>query len=400
MTQRFYYHALDAQGKKHKGLIEAESIDTAHLQLQQQGLLPLRLTISHRLFHFKPHKKIKDKDLGWMTRQLASLLSAQLPLEAALTAVIEQSEQKNIRDVLTTIRGEVRAGHRFGEALAQFPQVFPVIYCALVDAGEQSGELDQILTRLADYIEQRNALRNKLLSAFIYPIIVSVVSVAIIIFLLSYVVPQVVGAFTQTKQSLPPLTLVMLWVSDLIQQWGWLIGLLAVLGVIVGRIALQQPSLRLAWDKKCLQAPLLGQYLQGLDVARFASTLAILTNSSVPLLQALDAANKTIQNTYLRQAVNEATLLVREGSSLGAALHKQRCFPPLLIHLTQSGERTGQLPKMLDHAAQSFSSELEQRAITTTALLEPLMILGMGGMVLLIVLAVMLPIIQLNQLIQ
>lgn len=400
MTQRFYYHALDAQGKKHKGFIETESIDTAHLQLQQQGLLPLHLAASHRVFTLSSQKKIKDKDLGWLTRQLASLLSAQLPLEAALTAIIEQSEQKHIRDVLSSIRSEVRGGHRFGEALAKFPHIFPIIYCALIDAGEQSGELDQILTRLADYIEQRNALRNKLLSAFIYPIIVSIVSVAIIIFLLSYVVPQVVGAFTQTKQSLPPLTLVMLWVSDLIQQWGWLLGLLTALAIIVWRMALRQPSLRLAWDKKCLQTPLIGQYIQGLDVARFASTLAILTNSSVPLLQALDAANKTIQNAYLRQAVNEATLHVREGSSLGVALHKQRCFPPLLIHLIQSGERTGQLPKMLDHAAHSFSSELEQRAITTTALLEPLMILGMGGMVLLIVLAVMLPIIQLNQLIQ
>ena len=399
MKQRFSYQALDAQGKKQKGDIEADSLDKAHQLLQQQGLLPLRLQ-PRRLTFFSSRKKISDKELGWLTRQLASLLSAQLPLEAALTAIIDQGEQKSVRDILTHIRAEVRAGHRLGEALAKFPQVFPVIYCALVDAGEQSGELDQILPRLADYIEQRNALRNKLLSAFIYPIIVSVVSVAIIIFLLSYVVPQVVGAFTQTKQSLPPLTLVMLWTSDLIQQWGWLIALISASTIIIWRIALRQPASRLAWDKKCLHAPLIGQYIQGLDVARFASTLAILTNSSVPLLQALEAANKTIQNTYLRQAITEASLQVREGSSLGLALQQQHCFPPLLVHLIQSGERTGQLPKMLDHAAHSFSSELEQRAITTTALLEPLMILGMGGMVLLIVLAVMLPIIQLNQLIQ
>lgn len=397
----FNYQALNAQGKKLKGKLSAANLDEAHYLMHQQGLLPIKLepestsAISKLL---KP-QKIKDADLAWLTRQLASLVSAQVPLENALTVAIEQSHNRQVKYILQQIRDQVRAGQRFAHALQEYPNIFPTIYCALIDAGEQSGELEHILNQLADYIEQRNALRNKLLTAFIYPVLVSIVSLAIIVFLLSYVVPQVVGAFAQTKQSLPTLTVVMLWLSALVKNWGiYFVGLIAALLVALS-YALKKPELKLVWDQSLLRLPLLGEYLQGIDIARFASTLAILSSSSVPLLQALETAGKTIKNSKLRDAVTQATGLVKEGSPLWRALNQQACFPALLIHLIQSGEKTGNVAEMLQRAAKTLSAELEVRATTTTAILEPLMILMMGGFVLLIVLAVMMPIIQLNQLI-
>lgn len=397
----FHYQALDGTGKTVHDFIEAESAEQAQSLLAQQGLLVLKLRAKSRTrSHSTRALKLGDRELSWMTRQLASLLDAQLPLEAALSAVIEQSDNAATQHVLRHIRQEIRSGQRLGQALGQFPQIFPDIYRALVDAGEHSGQLDVVLTKLADYIEKRHQLRNKLTNALIYPIIVSIVSVLIVIFMLSYVVPQVVNAFVQTQNSLPPLTVAMIWLSDFTREWGVVCLIVFSLLVVAWRLALRAPALRLAWDAKLLKAPLLGRYLQGVDIARFASTLAILHSSGVPLLAALQAAERTIRNTHLKNAIAQSTLAVQEGSGLAAALRQHQGFPPLLIHLVQSGERTGQLSLMLERAANTLSTELEQRATTSTAILEPLMILFMGGFVMLIVLAVMLPIIELNQLIQ
>lgn len=398
----YQYDAIDAAGRSDRGMIDADSERSARHALRARGLLPLavRETRKRAESGWYTGARISDADLGWLTRQLASLLAARLPLEAALRATLEQAERRHVARTLAAVRDDVRAGHRLGEALAAHPKDFPEIYQALVDAGEQSGDLAQVLERLADYIESRGALRNKVLTAFIYPIIVTVVSIGIVIFLLSYVVPQVVGAFSQAHQSLPLLTRMMLSASDFARNWGLLTAVSLTALFALWRLWLRNPSARMAWHARVLRLPVLGRYAMGVDVARFSATMAILTGSSVPLLTALNAARRTLKNRKLQAAVDEATSRVREGSPLAQALQAQRVFPPLLIHLVDSGERTGELPAMLDRAANVLSIELERRAMTMTAVLEPLMILVMGGIVLVIVLAVMMPIIEINQLVQ
>jgi len=289
---------------------------------------------------------------------------------------------------------------RLAEALAARPRDFPEIYRALIAAGEESGDLAQVMERLADYIEERNNLRGKILTAFIYPGVVGLVSIGIVIFLLSYVVPQVVNAFSQARQDLPGLTLAMLNASDFIRAWGWLCA-----GVMAGafwswRLYLRNPAARLSWHHRVLKLPLIGRFVLGLNTARFASTLAILGGAGVPLLRALEAARQTLSNDRLSLSVNEATAKVREGVNLAAALKVENVFPPVLIHLIASGEKTGALPPMLERAAQTLSRDIERRAMGMTALLEPLMIVVMGGVVLVIVMAVLLPIIEINQLVQ
>ena len=398
----YQYEAVDASGRNERGMIDADSERSARQALRARGLLPLSLRETRKRAGQGRSigTKISDADLGWLTRQLASLLAARLPLEAALRATMEQAERKHVAQTLAAVRDDVRAGHRLGEALAAHPKDFPDIYLALVDAGEQSGDLAQVLERLADYIESRGALRNKVLTAFIYPVIVTLVSIGIVIFLLSYVVPQVVGAFSQAHQTLPLLTRMMLAASGFTTDWGLVVALGLAALIALWRLRLRNPAARLAWDARVLRLPVMGRYAMGVDVARFSATLAILTGSNVPLLTALDASRRTLKNRKLQAAVDEATSRVREGSPLAQALQVQKVFPPLLIHLVGSGERTGELPAMLDRAANVLSIELERRAMTMTAVLEPMMILIMGGIVLVIVLAVMMPIIEINQLVQ
>ncbi|ROT44343.1 type II secretion system inner membrane protein GspF [Pusillimonas sp. NJUB218] len=398
----YQYEAVDAMGRSDQGMIDADNERSARHALRARGLLPLTVRETRKRAGRVGGggARISDADLGWLTRQLASLLAARLPLEAALRATLEQAERRHVSRILAAVRDDVRAGHRLAEALAAHPRDFPEIYQALVNAGEQSGDLAQVLERLADYIESRGALRNKVLTAFIYPVVVTVVSICIVIFLLSYVVPQVVGAFSQAHQTLPLLTRVMLSASDFVSQWG----LLLIVGLAVlfalWRLRLRNPSARLAWHARMLKLPVLGRYAMGVDVARFSATLAILTGSNVPLLVALDAARRTLKNRKLQAAVDEATSRIREGSTLAQALQAQRIFPPILIHLVDSGERTGDLSAMLDRSANVLSIELERRAMTMTAILEPAMILIMGSIVLVIVLAVMMPIIEINQLVK
>ncbi|MBO1114169.1 type II secretion system inner membrane protein GspF [Bordetella petrii] len=399
----YRYEAADARGHVERGLIDADSGRNARQALRSRGLLPLSVRPAHGAAagagRLLKGPRINDADLCWLTRQLASLLAARLPLDTALSATLEQAERRHLVDTLAAVRADVRAGHRLGQALAAHPRDFPPIYRALIDAGEESGDLPQVMEKLADYIESRSSLRNKILTAFIYPIIVTLVSIAIVIFLLSYVVPQVVGAFNQAHQTLPLLTRLMLSASGLVRDWGAVAALALAALFALWRWRLRHPPARLAWHARVLRLPVLGRYVLGVNTARYAATLSILTSGGVPLLAALDAACRTLGNDRLRLAADEAARQVREGSSLAGALQAQKTFPPLLIYLTGSGERTGALPAMLERAARTLSSELERRAMTLTALLEPLMILAMGGMVLAIVLAIMMPIIEINQMI-
>lgn len=399
----FRYEAADAAGKTDKGVIEADSARQARTLLRARGLTPLLVDAlgaqATKRGGSSFGKRLSAQENALVTRQLASLLVAGLPLDEALAALADQAERAYVGELLAAIRAEVVGGSSLSVALAQHPKDFPDIYRALVSAGEHSGNLGLVLSRLADYIESRNALTSKIKLAFTYPAIVTVVAFAIVIFLLSYVVPQVVSVFANTKQKLPTLTIIMLWLSDFVRNWGWLAAIvLAVIGVLI-RNLLKQPALRLSWHKWLLTAPLFGKLVRGYNTARFASTLAILTSAGVPILRGLQAAGETLNNVALKTNVEDASTRVREGTSLARALAAQNQFPPVLVHLIRSGEATGNLPAMLERAAQGEAQELERRTMFLTGLLEPALILTMGVVVLLIVLAVLMPIIEINQLV-
>lgn len=394
------------RGQLQRGVIEADSSRTARTQLRNQGLTPLRVeaagqtTGKRRLERLLSGSKLKNRERATITRQIASLLIAGLPLDEVLTILSEQAGREYVRDLLAAIRTELIGGRSLANILESHPRDFPNIYRALVAAGEHTGKLGLVLTRLADYIEQRNALQQKIQIAFAYPAIVSVVAIGIVSFLLSYVVPQVVNVFVSTKQQLPLLTTWTLALSGFVRHWWW--GLLLGLGLTVWLayriLALAGP--RLVFDRWILDSPQLGTLLRGYNTVRFASTLAILSAAGVPILRALQAAGDTLNNRAMRHVIEEAIGRVREGTALSRALAGTRIFPPVLVHLIRSGEATGDVTGMLDRAATAEAMELERRTLFLTTLLEPLLILVMGGMVLTIVLAVMLPIIDLNQMVQ
>lgn len=395
----FRYCAADGTGKMLRGQLQADSPRAVRALLRGRGLTPLDVMESAQAGNWLG-PKLSAADLCWATRELASLLSARLPLEAALLATIEQAERKHVAEAFSAVCDDVRGGMRLADALARRPRDFPEIYRALINAGEDSGDLARVMERLADYMENRDALRSKVMTAFIYPGIVACVSVCIVIFMLSYVVPQVVSAFSQARQTLPWLTQVMLAASGFVREWGALAALLLASGIGLWRMHLRNAAARLAWHARVLGLPVIGRFVLGVNTARFASTLAILMEAGVPLLRSLEAARQTMGNDRLRQCVLDVTARVKEGHPLAGSLKAQKAFPANLVHLTASGEKTGALPPMLDRAAQNLSRDLERRAMRMTAMLEPVMILTMGGVVLTIVLAVMMPIMEMNQLVQ
>lgn len=403
----FSYEAADADGTTKKGVINAESARAARAELRSQGLVPISVeTISSQLDETGQTKRsafgnrLSTEELALFTRQLASLLEASMPLEQAFSALLEQAERTYVRDVIASIRSEVMGGASLSDALAKHPRDFADIYCALVASGEQIGQLARVLSRLADYIERRNALVQKVKLAFTYPAIVTVVAFLIVIFLLTYVVPQIVSVFANTKQKLPFLTVVMLSISDFVRQYGWMVLLAAIGMAFAWRRALKNPAIKLRWHTWLLTAPLYGKFERSLNTSRFASTLAITTGSGVPILRALQTSRDTLTNVAMRAQVEAATASVREGVSLARALSAHKHFPAMLIHMIRAGESTGELPPMLERAANAQEQDLERRALTMASLLEPALILAMGVAVLLIVLAVLMPIIEINQLVR
>ncbi len=403
----FRYEAIDAGGATKKGVVNADSARAARTDLRGRGLVPLVVdaitgqvddagNVRARSFG----DKLSTNELSLFTRQLASLLEASLPLEQALSALLEQAERAYVRDLVASIRSEVMGGSSLSDALSQHPRDFADIYRALVASGEQIGQLAHVLTRLADYIERRNALVAKVRLAFTYPAIVTIVAFAIVVFLLAYVVPQIVSVFANTKQQLPFLTVVMLAISDFVRDYGWLVFLLVAALVFAWRWALRDPAIKLRWHRWLLTAPMYGKFERSLNTARFASTLAITTGSGVPILRALQTSRDTLNNVAMRQQVEDATNSVREGVGLARALSAHKHFPPMLIHMIRAGEVTGELPAMLERAAAAQETDLERRAMTIAGLLEPILILVMGVVVLLIVLAVLMPIIEINQLVR
>jgi general secretion pathway protein F len=403
----FSYEAVDRAGSTSKGVLNADSARAARAELRGQGLVPIIVDpIANQLDETGLTKRsafgnrLSTLELALFTRQLASLLEASLPLEQAFSALQEQAERAYVRDLVASIRSEVIAGASLSDALAKHPRDFTDIYRALVTSGEQIGQLARVLSRLADYIERRNALVQKVRLAFTYPAIVTVVAFLIVIFLLTYVVPQIVSVFANTKQQLPFLTEVMLGVSDFVRHYGWML-LLATIGVgFAWHKALQNASVRLRWHTWLLTAPFYGKFERSLNTSRFASTLAITTGSGVPILRALQTSRDTLTNVAMRAQVEAATTSVREGASLAHALSAHQHFPAMLVHMIRSGEMTGELPAMLERAANAQEQDLERRAMTMAGLLEPALILAMGVVVLLIVLAVLMPIIEINQLVR
>jgi general secretion pathway protein F len=395
----FRFEAADSAGRIEKGLVEAESPQAARAALRAPGLVPLGVdatVVKSRL----RRRQFSESELALATRQLASLLTAGLPVALALGATIEQAEERAVREVLAAVRSDVFAGHRLADALGQFPREFPDVYRASVAAGEDSGQLAGVMERLAMYLEERLALRGKVLAAFLYPAVVTGVAFAIVIFLMAYVVPQVVEVFANTRQALPWPTRVLLGITWFIRVAGIWVLMIAIIGAFGLRAWLRLPGRRLLVDRWLLRLPLFGRILRGVDTARFASTLAILTGAGVPLLRALDAARATLVNSVLATAVGEIIEAVREGQGLAVALGRQKVFPPVLVHLAASGEATGQLAAMLERAATNLSREAERRALALSTLLEPLLILAMGAIVLGIVLAVLMPIIEINTLVR
>jgi general secretion pathway protein F len=403
----FRYEAVDAGGATKKGVLNADSPRSARAELKALGLVPLKVDAiaaqvdaSGATRRRGLGERLSTVELALFTRQLASLLEAGLPLEQAFTALLEQAERAYVRDLIASIRSEVIGGAALSDVLARHPRDFAEIYRALVASGEQIGQLSRVLSRLADYIERRNALVQKVRLAFLYPAIVSVVAFAIVIFLLTYVVPQIVSVFANTKQKLPLLTIVMLAVSDFVRHYGIVLAV-ALVGAWFGwRRALQNPALKRRWHTWLLDAPLYGKFERSMNTSRFASTLAITSGSGVPILRALQTSRDTLSNVAMADLVDQATDNVREGVSLARALSAQKHFPPMLIHMIRAGEITGELPAMLDRAASAQEQDLERRTLTIAGLLEPVLILAMGVVVLLIVLAVLMPIIEINQLVR
>ena len=406
----FEYQALDARGRTRKGVTEGDTARSVRALLRSEGLTPLELreideTADGSTRSERPagagagRGRVGPLDLALATRQMATLARAGLPVEEWLATVAQQSEKPRVRNVLRAVRTRVMEGHSLASALGGFPRVFPEIYRSTVASGEASGHLDRVLERLADYLESRHALRQRVLLAMIYPVVLTLVALVVTIGLMVYVVPEVVQVFDGLDQELPAITRNLIATSELLQDWG----LLAFGGLLGGGAllawALRHPGPRTRADRLLLRLPLVGRMIRGINTARFARTLGILAASGVPLLEGLRTGSEVVANRPMREAIETASQRIREGSGIGRALEDTGYFPPITVHLIRSGESSGNLTEMLERAAETQEQEVESRISVSMGVFEPLLILTMGAVVLTIVLAILLPIFELNQLV-
>ncbi|MGI3130031.1 type II secretion system inner membrane protein GspF [Halopseudomonas pachastrellae] len=399
----FEYTALDGAGRTRKGVEEGDSPRQVRSRLREQGLTPMSVNqVAERQALLRMpvfQQRIKPLELALATRQMATLARAGLPIEEVLATVARQSESPRVRSALTAVRTRVMEGLPLAHALGEFPSVFPVIYRTTIAAGEQAGRLDLVLERLADNVEAQNAMRQKIQLAMFYPAILTCVALLVTVALLTYVVPEVVKVFDGMNQELPLLTRSLIAVSDTLRDWGIVI-LLVLAGLIYGaRTLLKKPAYQRRWHDFLLRLPLIGRLTRGLNTARFARTLNILAGSGVPLLDALNMSASVISNLPMREAVSAAAQRVREGAGVGLALERSGYFPAMTLSLIKSGESSGTLDSMLERAAETQERELEARIAMVMGVFEPLLILTMGAVVLVIVLAILLPIFELNQLV-
>lgn len=400
----FEYKALDASGKERSGVMEGDTAKHVRGLLREQQLLPISVTElaeqeARRKKSFSIGSGVSATDLALLTRQLATLTRAGLPLEEALLAVSQQSEKPRVQKVLVGVRARVMEGHPLATGLADYPRVFPELYRATVSAGEQAGHLDEVLERMADYTENREVMRQKVLSAMLYPIVLTVMCFGIISILLVFVVPKVVSVFDSYQASLPLATRILIAVSDFIRGYGIYALIIVIALAWFAAQRLKDPKVQHQFGQFQLRLPLVGRIVRGINTARFTRTLSILASSSVPVLEALRIAGEVITNLPMREAVATATLRVREGAPIGKSLSTGRLFPPMTIHLISSGEASGELDTMLERAAVSQERELDGLLSALVSLLGPLLIVLMGVFVVGIVMAMLLPIYQMNKLI-
>ncbi|WP_374296465.1 type II secretion system inner membrane protein GspF [Acinetobacter sp.] len=397
----YQYSALDASGKQHKGIMDGDSARQIRQQLRDQALTPLQVeAVQHKQTGQSRwfQKKLTAYDLALMTRQLSVLIAASIPLEEAIRAVAKQSEKKHVESLLLSVRAKVLEGHSLAKALDQSGN-FPTLYIATVAAGERSGPLDLILEQLADYTEGRFAMQKKIQGAMIYPVILMLMSFAIIMGLMTYVVPDIVKVFANTDQALPWITQALMATSDFIRNYWMYMLVLGALGLfLLGRF-LRTDAGHYTLDRFILKLPLFGKLSRGINSARFASTLSILTRSGVPLVDALKIGAAVSSNWVIRDAVNHAAEKVVEGGNLATQLERSGYFPPMMVQMIRSGENSGELDRMLIRASDMQDKQISSLITTLLALLEPLMLVFMAGIVLVIVIAVMLPIVNMNNLI-
>ncbi|MBE7216763.1 type II secretion system inner membrane protein GspF [Shewanella benthica] len=402
----FEYKALNKQGKQQKGVIEADTARHARSQLRDQRLMPLEIkpvlekeakakSAGKSLFQ----RGISVAELALLTRQIATLIAAGLPVEEVLQAVGQQCEKDRLASMIMAVRSRVVEGYSLADSMAEFPHIFDDLYRAMVASGEKSGHLEVVLNRLADYTERRQQLKSKMTQAMIYPVVLTVVAIGVIAILLAAVVPQVVGQFEHMGQQLPWTTQLLIVLSDFVRDYGLLVLGLMVGGFVLFKRLLTKPEYRMKFDSLLLKLPVISRISKGLNTARFARTLSILAASSVPLLDAMRIASEVLINVKVRAAVEEATARVREGTSLGAALTNTKLFPPMMLYMITSGEKSGQLEQMLERAADNQDREFESNVTIALGIFEPMLVVSMATVVLFIVLAILQPILELNNMV-
>jgi general secretion pathway protein F len=399
----FEYLALDTNGKERRGVLEGDSPRQVRQQLRESGLTPLSINTASgktserksRLFQ----KRVNAMELALITRQMATLLQSGLPLEQVLQTAAHQTDKRHIERTLLAVRAKVLEGRSLANGLSEFPKTFPELYIRTVDSGEESGHLEIVLERLADYTEMRQQMRQKTIFALFYPALLTIVSLLIVAGLLTFIVPEVTRVFEDMSAELPWITRALMATSDAFRSYGVPIFIGLLLLVLFLNYLLRRPGPKLAWHRLMLRLPLVGRLVRTSNAARFSRTLSIMAASSVPILEAMRIASQVLTNLPMRQAVEEAAIKVREGTSLYRALEKTGYFPPMTLSLLASGEASGNLEGMLERSADIQEREIETLVSTINGLFEPILILVMGGIVLIIVMAILLPIFDLNQLI-
>ncbi len=401
----YAYQAMDKSGKNKNGVLEGDNQRQIRQQLREQGLIPMQVDqvaekerksqAGFTLFK----NTISTADLSLLTRQLSTLVEASLPIEEAILAVAEQCEKPRQKNMMMAVRSKVVEGHTLADAMAEFPHIFDDLFRAMVAAGEKSGHLDTVLNRLADYTEKRQQTKSQITQAMVYPSIMMFFAFAIVILLLTVVVPKIVGQFQNMGQDLPTITQILIDVSDFLQVYGLTVAIVLVILVVIVNRVLQKPVMKKRYHKFILGLPFIGKLSKGLNTARFARTLSILTSSAVPLLESMRIASEVLENLQIRAAVNTAAGFVKEGSSLRASLEQTKMFPPMMMHMIASGERSGELQQMLGRAADNQDRQFESLVGVSLKVFEPILIVTMATVVLFIVLAILQPIMALNSMV-
>jgi general secretion pathway protein F len=400
---QYRFEAVTFSGKTEKGIVDADSIKSAKNYLLNKQLAPLHIELASQSDrnhwfsnYLEKRQKLSTGELAMLTRQLALLIKSGLPIDEALLILSEETSKKNVKETIKRISSEVRSGMPLSKALGTQTQNFDKLYQGIVAAAEQSGRMSQVLNQLAVFLEKKEALKQKAMGALVYPLMLTGVSLMVIIFLMTYVVPQITKVFESSKQSLPFLTKVIMGLSHFINDWGWLFIIICLLIIIMIKRILNIPEYKLRFDQWCLNFPVIGTLILSFETARFASTLSMLTGANVSILAALQSSSETLRNNVLKNAITITIQRLKEGATLSRALGSQAVFSPLLIHLIRTGESSGKLSEMLQYAADNAESEAERKTKMMSNLLEPTLILMMGLIVLVIVLAVMQPILEMN----